>query len=102
MKRQIFTLILLGTATSAFAQQPGARGGGRGPAPPPPPPLFFKETWKQAPGNVPVTQAFVTNPDLQLNIYGAGKEDFGVTSEGNVPHIWTGLCASSCALTLST
>ena len=48
-----------------------------------------------------MTQDYVTNPDLQLNIYGAGKEDFGVTSEGNVPHIWTGLCASSCALTLS-
>ena len=100
MKRQIFTLILLCTATSAFAQQPGAPAGGRGQAPQPTP-LFFRETWKEAPGNVPVTQDFVVNPDLQLNIYGAGKEDFGVTSEGNVPHIWTGLCASSCALTLS-
>src|SRR5712671_1874650 len=100
MKRQIFTLILMCTATSAVAQQPAGRGAGRGQAPQPIP-LFFKETWKQAPGNVPVTQDFVVNPDLQLNIYGAGKEDFGVTSEGNVPHIWTGLCASSCALTLS-
>jgi hypothetical protein len=100
MKRQLFALMILGTATGAFAQEPAARGGGRGEAPKPAP-LFFKETWKEAPGNVPVTQAFVTNPDLQLNIYGAGKEDFGVTSEGNVPHIWTGLCASSCALTLS-
>jgi hypothetical protein len=86
--------------TKAFAQDPAARGGERERAPQPPP-LFFKETWKRAPGNVPVTQAFVTNPDLQLNLYGAGKEDFGVTSEGDVPHIWTGLCASSCALTLS-
>lgn len=100
MNRQIFALILLSTATSVFAQEPGGRGG-RGGAPPPPPPLFFKETWKQAPGNVPVTQAFVVNPNLQLNLYGTGKEDFGVTSEGNVPHIWTGLCATSCALTLS-
>jgi hypothetical protein len=101
MKRQIFTLIFLSTLTSAFAQEPGARGGGRGPAPQPPPPLFFKETWKQAPGNVPMTQEFVVNPDLQVNLYGTGKEDFGVTSEGNVPHIWTGLCATSCAVTLS-
>ncbi len=100
MKRQIFTLIVLCTAASAFAQQPGARGGGRGPAPQPPP-LFFREAWKNFDGNVPMTQAFVVNPDLQLNLYGAGKEDFGVTNEGNVPHIWTGLCASSCALTLS-
>jgi hypothetical protein len=102
MNRQIFALMLLCAAASAFAQAPaGGRGGGRGQAPQPPP-LFFKETWKEAPGNVPVTQDFVTNPNLVLNIYGAGKEDFGVTSEGNVPHIWTGLCASTCALTLSS
>jgi hypothetical protein len=101
MKRWIPFSILLCAAAGAFAQEPGARGGGRGPAPLPPPPLFFKEAWKQAPGNVPVTQDFVTNPDLKLSIYGSGKEDFGVTSEGNVPHIWTGLCATSCVLTLS-
>ena len=100
MNRQILALILLGAATGAFAQQPGGRGG-RGGAPPPPPPLFFKETWKDFSGNVPVTQDFVTNPNLVLSLYGAGKEDFGVTNEGNMPHIWTGLCASSCALTLS-
>jgi hypothetical protein len=100
MKLQMFTLILLCTAAGALAQQPGPRGAGRGQAPQPAP-LFFKETWKNLPGNVPVTQDFVLNPDLQLNLYGAGKEDFGVTSEGNVPHIWTGLCASSCALTLT-
>src|SRR5579872_582752 len=94
MKRKIFTMVFLCTATSAFAQETGK-------GEPQTPQLFFKETWKRAPGNVPVTQAFVTNPDLQLNLYGAGKEDFGVTSEGDVPHIWTGLCASSCALTLS-
>jgi len=90
MNRPNFALILLCTATGAFAQQSGARGGGKGQVPQPPP-LFFKETWKEAPGNVPVTQAFVVNPDLQLTLYGTGKEDFGVTSEGNVPHIWTGL-----------
>jgi len=100
MKPQIFALLFLCMATSVFAQQPGGAGKGKGQAPQPAT-LVFKETWKNAPGNVPVTQDFVVNPDLQLNIYGAGKEDFGVTSEGNVPHIWTGLCASSCALTLS-
>jgi hypothetical protein len=89
MKNALAILILAG---SAFAQR----------AAPQPIPLFFKETWKQAPGNVPITQQHVVNPDLLLNIYGAGgNQDFGVTSEGNVPHIWTGLCASSCALTLS-
>src|SRR5260221_14756301 len=99
MKRYFFGFMILFTAAIAFAQQPsqqpGARGGGRGPAPQPAP-LFFKESWKDFAGNVPLTQAFVVNPDLQLNMVGSGKEDFNVTNEGNVPHIWTGLCASSC------
>ena len=99
MKRQTFVLVFLCAAAGAFAQEPGGRG--KGPAPQPPPPLFFKEAWKQAPGNVPMTQDFVTSADLKVNLYGTGKEDFGVTSEGNVPHIWTGLCATACALTLS-
>jgi hypothetical protein len=100
MKRTIFALILFCISTGVFAQEPGGRRAVRG-AETEPLPLFFKETWKQAPGNVPVTQDFVVNPDLQLTLYGTGKEDFGVTSEGNVPHIWTGLCATACALTLS-
>jgi len=97
MKRPIVTLIFLSLVTSAFAQSPGPRAGERSK----PAPLFFKETWKDFSGNVPLTQAFVVNPDLQLEMYGAGTEDFHVTNEGNVPHIWTGLCASSCVLTLS-
>jgi hypothetical protein len=107
MKRQVLTVILLCAASSVFAQPPAAgRGGGggrgRGPGPQPPPPLFFKETWKDFNGNVPMTQEFVLSPDLQVNLYGTGgKDDFGVTNEGGVPHIWTGLCATSCALTLS-
>jgi hypothetical protein len=104
MNRQtLLTLTFVCAAVSAFAQAPaGGRAGGGAPPAPQPTPLFFKETWKQAPGNVVVTQEYVTNPDLQLNTFGTGKEDFGVTSEGNMPHIWTGLCATSCALTLSS
>jgi hypothetical protein len=103
MKRQSLILIFLCAAASAFAQQPAGRGGGGGGrgAAAAPPPLFFKEAWKEGPGNVPLTQAGVVSPDLQLTMYGTGKEDFGITAEGNMPHIWTGLCATACALTLS-
>lgn len=107
MRRYILAVLIASAAvTMTLAQEPaaapgGGKGKGKGFAPAAPPQLVWKETWKQAPGNVPVTQEYVTNPDLRLNIYGQGKEDFGITSEGNVPHIWTGLCASTCALTLS-
>jgi hypothetical protein len=107
MKRLVFACVLLSSAAVVFAQAPEGRGGGgRGPgrgfASPQPAPLFFKETWKEGPGNVSMTQAFVTNADLQLNMYGSGTDDLHVTSEGNVPHIWTGQCASTCALALSS
>lgn len=105
MKSSILALIFLCAVSSAFAQQQPAAGGkapAAAPAPAPPPvPLFFKEAWKNAPGNVPVTQDFVTNPDLQLTIFGASKNDLGITSEEDTPHIWSGLCASSCALALT-
>lgn len=102
MQRRTFLSIFLCAAAftpSAFSQQPAGRGAGK--QAPQPPVLVFKETWKEAPGNVPLTQEFVVNPELQLTMYGASKEDFGITSEGGVPHIWSGLCANACALTLS-
>jgi hypothetical protein len=90
-----FLTLALGT----FAQQPAPGGRGRGAAPQPVT-MVFKETWKDTSTMVAMTQAQVVNPDLELKMYGTGKEDFSITNEGNVPHIWTGDCASSCALTL--
>ena len=66
-------------------------------APPPPLPLLFKEEWKRTPENVPLAQELVSNPALQLTVYGAAPE---VNSEGGTPHVWTGLCSPSCAVTL--
>jgi hypothetical protein len=69
--------------------------------------LFFKEGWKTVTGNIPLTQDAVTNPDLVLAQYGPGNktdhpevDDFGITAEGNMNHIWTGLCNSACAIGL--
>lgn len=96
---------------SAFAQEPAAppaRAGraGRGePAGPPRPQLFFREEWKQAPGagEHAVDVAGVANPNLELKLYGAGK-DIQITgeagNEGNPIHLWTGLCTSNCAAAL--
>jgi hypothetical protein len=60
-------------------------------------PLLFKESWKQTPENVQLSQELVSNPDLLLTVYGKAPE---VNSEGGTPHVWTGLCLPSCAVTL--
>ena len=103
MKRHICLLsaltVLAITAMTfgVFAQQPAP--GGRGAAQQPVN-MVFKETWKDTSTMALMSQAYVTNPDLEPKMYGTGKEDFSVTNEGSVPHIWTGDCASSCALAL--
>ena len=103
MKRHICVLSALGvlaiaaSVSAVLAQQPAP--GGRGAASQPVT-LAFKETWKDTSTMALMSQSYVTNADLELKMYGSGKEDFSVTNEGGVPHIWTGDCASSCALAL--
>jgi len=93
LKTCIQPALSLFISLSAFAQAP-APAERRAPQPIP---LFFKETWKET-AAVPVTQAVVTNPDLELKIYGATKDDMTVNDEGGVPHVWTGLCPAGCAV----
>jgi hypothetical protein len=122
MTRRSYTLtalsvmVIMGMVSAILAQQPAGggapggggrgggaaggsgRGGGRGQAEPLS--LFFKESWKNT-AMTPLTQDGVTNPDLLVTQYGPGaKDDFGVTNEGNVNHIWTGICNAACAVTL--
>jgi hypothetical protein len=98
MKRHmlISTALSLLFSLSAFAQEP-APAARR--AAPQPIPLFFREAWKDT-AAIPVTQAGVTNGDLELKIYGATKDDMTVNNEGAVPHVWTGLCPAGCAVVL--
>jgi hypothetical protein len=92
-------------ALAAFTQgQPGQGQPGQGqPGQRPPtqrPPLFFRETWRET-METPVTQAFVSNPDLELKLYGPSGSDQRVPSEGGAPpHIFTGMCLQTCALAL--
>src|SRR5262245_47614456 len=84
-------LVLLWMSCTAFAQTQQS------------PALFFRESWKDT-AQVPVSQAFVSNANLQLKLYGPGKNDIEIvgstTNERNPPHIWTGLCTPTCALAL--
>jgi hypothetical protein len=85
---------------AAGARQGGARQGGAARQAPQPTPLFFKETWKAGPTAVATTQAVVANPDLTVGVYGKTPAQPEVNEEGGVNHIWTGLCAPACAVTL--
>ena len=106
----ILPALILAMGAMTFAQEPppaggrqgGARQGGAGAArqAPQPPPLFFKETWKSGVPRGAATQAFVASPDLTLAVYGKAADQPEFNEEGGVPHLWTGLCAPSCAVTL--
>ena len=68
------------------------------------PPLFFREDWKETPAATPVTAAHVTNPKLQLGLYGPGKAGIK-KSHHDAPkddpyYIWFGTCAAPCAIAL--
>ena len=90
-------LILTGLITNAIAEPPQRDGPGR-------PPLFFAEEWQQTPegGEHPVTQQSVSNPDLELKLYGTNAEELQINGNGdngaNPVHIWSGLCNAGCAL----
>src|SRR3989442_626484 len=92
-------------ATSAVAaQQRGA------PAPAPAatrPALLFKEEWKQPPytgtlndENRRATQDAVTNPKLELKLYGAMSRDVGVYNHEGRFDLWNGVVKSPMAIML--
>jgi hypothetical protein len=98
----LFSLALLGTAATSLAQE----GRGRGAGPARRPGLFFREEWGQTEkgGEHPTGPESVTNPNLELKLYGpSGKEVLltGAKGDDNNPiHLWTGMCTSPCAVAL--
>jgi hypothetical protein len=112
MASAVKCLIPLTIACNAFAQQP-AQGAAKGAVKAAPaerkrvPPLFFREDWQEVKGvpvEHPITQAAVANPNLEIKLYGpSGKDIVENGLPGNIdnpPHLWTGLCTSTCAAAL--
>jgi hypothetical protein len=76
------------------------------------PVLILSESWQHIPADVehPVTQSAVTNPNLELKLYGdgvGGKDpDHGIwivwheQPQFEPLHLWTGLCKTNCAASL--
>jgi len=83
---------------------PQSGGGGRGAIVVPP--LFFKETWRLdgSPHAIAPGEAVVTNPDLELKLYGpsakASDPDKRIWISGPPTNIWTGMCTTPFAATL--
>jgi hypothetical protein len=128
VRKHLKFFVILGIACSAFAQQPaaqgdagagdgGGRGGGRGAgggggrgagggrAAAPRPVLVFKEEWKQtaAGGEHGIVPEDLSNPNLDMKVYGAKPEELLVTGtarDGDPIHLWTGTCPGACAVTL--
>jgi hypothetical protein len=102
-------VLVVASASSAFAQAPAAAPApapaAARPAPVRRPALFFKEEWKQNEKNDehPATQESIANPNLELRMYGPGK-DLQLTGragdDNNPIHLWSGNCTSPCAATL--
>jgi len=99
--------LALGLASSAFAQQPAQQRGqgqataGARPAPGKGghPPLFFSEAWNHPQKEqVPLTQEHVSNPNLELKLYGKGIEITGANDGGedNPVRLFMGTCATQC------
>jgi hypothetical protein len=111
------TLGLAVLASGAIAQQPpagrgaapqGQAGGrGRGVEPAARPALLFKEEWKQPPYSGTLndetrraTQDAVTNPRLELKLYGSDARNVGVYNHEGRFDLWNGVVTSPLAITL--
>jgi hypothetical protein len=98
---------VLAIAVGVFAQQPAQPATKGKAAKAKTPPLFFREDWQEVKGlpvEHPMTQAAVSNPNLEIRLYGPSGKDIvenGLPSlPDNLPHLWTGLCTSTCAAAL--
>ncbi|HVZ24069.1 MAG TPA: hypothetical protein VG871_23510 [Vicinamibacterales bacterium] len=98
------SIVVLSAAGLALAQEGRGRGRGEGGARRPG--LLFREEWGQTEkgGEHPTGPESVTNPNLELKLYGTtGKEVLltGVKGDDNNPiHLWTGMCSTPCAVAL--
>ena len=116
VERSALAVSLIVLASGAFAQQaPGARGAvpagqgaGRGAAEAATrPALLFKEEWKQPPytgtlndENRRATQDAITNPRLELKLYGLDARNVGVYNHEGRFDLWNGVVTSPMAIML--
>ena len=96
-------VIVLALASGALAQQRASPA--QTPSNPTLPPLFFTETWKQTGAERDVDNDVLTNPNLELKLYGATSKQIQIApttpnTRQDPPNLWTGICNGPVAATL--
>jgi hypothetical protein len=96
MKRRLIVIVILAVsvkAVSVYAQR-GA------PQPPAPPELLFNMTMQNETRR-PLGQDSITTPNMDLHLYGEGKNIIVAVGKGaNFPRTFFGLCEKPCGFTL--
>lgn len=96
MKRRLIVIIVLAVSLKAvwvYAQR-GA------PQPPAPPELLFNMTMQDE-TRLPLGQDSITTPNMDLHLYGDGKNIIVAVGKGaNFPRTFFGLCEKPCGFTL--
>lgn len=117
MQRHIaYTVVGIALALGAWSggvaaqQAPAGRAGGPAAAAADAvtrPSLLYKEEWKQPPytgtlndANRVVTQDAVTNPRLEVKVYGTAAKEIGVYNHEGRFDLWTGMATSPVAIML--
>ena len=93
MKFTLIILSLLLFIPVAHAQDDAYRPG-----------LFFREDWKETPPEIPLNQNHVANPELTVQLYGAGKDSLKKSNHEKPVddpfYVWSGLCLDNWMVTL--
>jgi hypothetical protein len=67
--------------------------------------MFFREDFKETPAAIPVTQAHIASAELKLALHGPGadviKKSHHDSIENDPYYVWSGLCKTRWAVTLS-
>ncbi len=68
------------------------------------PGLFFREDWKESPAEIPLNQNHVDNPELLVQLYGAGKDSLKKSNHEQPVddpfYVWSGLCLENWLVSL--
>lgn len=93
MKTKVFIIFVLFFSTFVSIAQESYRPG-----------LFFREDWKETPPEIPLSQNHVNNPELLVQLYGAGKDSLKKSNHDRPVddpfYVWSGLCLENWLVSL--